>query len=77
MCECYFQVSDAISTFFHPCEKKFLDDIVRIVNLLRDIAKFSTIYGTNQNINLNVAVDTDGKLFMINNMLSMDPFLAQ
>ncbi|XP_065358490.1 gamma-tubulin complex component 4 homolog [Calliphora vicina] len=58
-----FLVSDAVSTFFHPCEKKLLEDIVGIINLLREIAKFSKIYGTNQNIHLNAAVvDTDEPL---------------
>lgn len=58
-----FVVSDAVSTFFHPCEKKLLEDIVKIINLLRDIAKFSKIYGTNQTIIYNTTiVDADEPL---------------
>lgn len=51
-----FLISDAVSTFFHPCEKKLLEDIVKIINSLREIAKFAKIYGTNQNIQLNSAI---------------------
>ncbi|XP_037882972.1 gamma-tubulin complex component 4 homolog isoform X2 [Glossina fuscipes] len=52
-----FVVSDAVSAFLHPCEIKIMDDIIKIVNLLRNVAKFSKIYGANQN-STNI-VETD------------------
>lgn len=46
--EGYLKVSDAISAFLHPCEKQILSDILKIINKLREVAKFAKCYGSNQ-----------------------------
>uniref|UniRef100_A0A1A9WLY9 Gamma-tubulin complex component n=1 Tax=Glossina brevipalpis TaxID=37001 RepID=A0A1A9WLY9_9MUSC len=51
-----FVTSDAVSAFSHPCEMKIMDDIIKIINILRDVAKFSKIYGTNQSSVTNTSV---------------------
>lgn len=58
-----FVISDAVSTFLHPGERKILQDIIRIVHLHRDIARFTKIYGSSHNQGLNKSlVDTDEPL---------------
>ncbi|XP_055851463.1 gamma-tubulin complex component 4 homolog [Episyrphus balteatus] len=58
-----FVISDAVSTFLHPGERKILQDIIRIINLHRDIAKFTKIYGSSHNQGLSTSlVDTDEPL---------------
>ncbi|XP_011189312.1 gamma-tubulin complex component 4 homolog [Zeugodacus cucurbitae] len=52
-----------VSTFLHPCEKLVLQDIIAIINLLRDIEKFAKVCGSNNSVNRNVAIfDTDEPL---------------
>ncbi|XP_075145773.1 gamma-tubulin complex component 4 [Haematobia irritans] len=58
-----FLASDAVSNYFHPCEKNILEDIIRIINLLRDIAKFAQIYSGHRSASLHISVfDTDEPL---------------
>ncbi|XP_013116270.2 gamma-tubulin complex component 4 homolog [Stomoxys calcitrans] len=58
-----FLVSEAVSKYFHPCERNILEDIIKIINLLRDIARFVQIYSGNRNATLNTSVfDTDEPL---------------
>ncbi|CAD7086154.1 unnamed protein product [Hermetia illucens] len=40
-------VSDAISMFLHPCEKKILEEILKIIREHREIATFTRNYGLN------------------------------
>ncbi|XP_067625654.1 gamma-tubulin complex component 4 homolog [Eurosta solidaginis] len=57
-----FTAADA-TTFLHPCEKSVLQDIIAIINILRDIEKFAKICGCNNSCNRNVLIfDTDEPL---------------
>lgn len=58
-----FLASDAVCKYFHPCERNILEDIIKIINLLRDITRFSQIYSSNRSVSLNTSVfDTDEPL---------------
>ncbi|XP_073819750.1 gamma-tubulin complex component 4 [Musca autumnalis] len=58
-----FLASEAVHKYFHPCERNILEDIIRIINLLRDISRFSHIYSTSRTVSLNTCVfDTDEPL---------------
>ncbi|XP_053957356.1 gamma-tubulin complex component 4 homolog [Anastrepha ludens] len=52
-----------VTAFLHPCEKYVLQDIVTIINLLRDIEKFAKVCGSNNSCNRSVLIfDTDEPL---------------
>ncbi|XP_017482744.1 PREDICTED: gamma-tubulin complex component 4 homolog isoform X2 [Rhagoletis zephyria] len=52
-----------VTAFLHPCEKHVLQDIVTIINLLRDIEKFAKVCGSNNICNRMVLIfDTDEPL---------------
>ncbi|XP_004533986.1 gamma-tubulin complex component 4 homolog [Ceratitis capitata] len=52
-----------VSTFLHPCEKYVLQDIIKIINILRDIEKFAKVCGSNNSSNRSVVIfDSDEPL---------------
>lgn len=59
-----FLISDAVDKFFHPCERKLLEEIIKIINLLREVAKFSKTYGTNQITHFNVDEPLQNGLYL-------------
>ncbi|XP_055388008.1 gamma-tubulin complex component 4 homolog isoform X2 [Condylostylus longicornis] len=57
-----FLVTDYVSVFLHPCERKILEDILEIINLHREISKFTRYYRIGQDLNdFNASDDTEAQ----------------